>query len=822
MESSDQVSLLSLSSFSTSFHSLFFRAAIDVVNFLSSRYGIRVTPEEVKQTILRGLGGGDGDDDVIDLSEVVAILIIPELIKCARQIAYGPLRQKERDEFKSDWQYNEYMRRFELADARMPDPGILQIVLNNILQDVTGSTEPRPLDRQLVRDIFTAYGEDELVENDEIIDEMIAAASVVGTGDDDVEKNGGVQMLDLRSFSQALTSDTRLYDVEKETQLTTFYYDCMGTHYSTHVDRQSTGGGILSRFFKCCGRQSEELDSRALDQVASNDDCFWEQHVASIAVHRDGRPEKFSASILDGQSEKGGASETARAIEQSFVNDLDQNKPKQEKVPPEKVREVQRMVTYAAIDSTSGTYRDKGFVVLLWAAFVATFFAYLYEFNVEFGKKDCSTSASENEMFGCQLANGIVSWFIVMLELSIFGILFICLSSLGNSIYHVSIPANLLGMGAVASFTIVPFVKEFETDFFSTKKSKDDFSFMLIYHISLLLGCLILLIQLSNLIRSLLPKSLLERYPAMARWFVPKIAIEENRMKMSASWKLKAMLENAAALHQDGSDTTAPPARGMLSTKESRIVESSYGKALLNYQQSAMTYEQEKIGGFVWSVREYWSGRLHNEAGIFFPSSILAGNFAQGIIILFVIVFTVNLSIQEWEELEADDDATDDFVLMINSYLPTRAMILTAINVGMACGLVSTINIFFAYLPSTISTTLKFRAGLIPSLRDPRTFQQYRFAQDTTAAIFGSIFWSSLYTAFAVAVLIGSITFLSMWQLTSPFMYGLYATLLGLLITVSIKILFMIFFVRKRWFAGFYRSKPLNANFINGMCYQII
>ena len=85
--------------------------AIDVVNFLSSRYGIRVTVEEVKKTIFLGLGGGDTDEDVIDLAEIVAILTIPELVKAAREIKYGPLREKERDEFQSDWKYKGYKKR---------------------------------------------------------------------------------------------------------------------------------------------------------------------------------------------------------------------------------------------------------------------------------------------------------------------------------------------------------------------------------------------------------------------------------------------------------------------------------------------------------------------------------------------------------------------------------------------------------------------------------------------------------------------------------------------------------------------------------------
>ena len=83
---------------------------------------------------------------------------------------------------------------------------------------------------QLIRDIFTTYGEDELVENDDIIDEMIAAAKVTVADDEDedgdIEENGGVPLLNVRSFARALTSDTQLYDVENETRLTTFYYDC--------------------------------------------------------------------------------------------------------------------------------------------------------------------------------------------------------------------------------------------------------------------------------------------------------------------------------------------------------------------------------------------------------------------------------------------------------------------------------------------------------------------------------------------------------------------------------------------------------------------
>lgn len=62
--------------------------AEDIRVFLSSRYGIDVTDQEVKDTILQGLGGGN---DVLDLMEVMACLLIPTFLKAFYQINGMPL-----------------------------------------------------------------------------------------------------------------------------------------------------------------------------------------------------------------------------------------------------------------------------------------------------------------------------------------------------------------------------------------------------------------------------------------------------------------------------------------------------------------------------------------------------------------------------------------------------------------------------------------------------------------------------------------------------------------------------------------------------------
>ena len=56
----------------------------DITKFLMSRYGIKVTNEEVSQTIAKGFGGGglsEEDGNTLDLTEIVALLLIPELVK---------------------------------------------------------------------------------------------------------------------------------------------------------------------------------------------------------------------------------------------------------------------------------------------------------------------------------------------------------------------------------------------------------------------------------------------------------------------------------------------------------------------------------------------------------------------------------------------------------------------------------------------------------------------------------------------------------------------------------------------------------------------
>jgi hypothetical protein len=196
--------------------------AVDIINFLRSRYGIDITEVEVRRTILQGLGGGDDEEECIDMTEIVTILLIPYLLKAS--FVYLPHLKK--DEFLDDSNLGKKERRNrrELQDslrANNDDHDAVKDVLKMILGDVTGSTTPKKLDKDLIMQMFSFYGEKELLEDENIIEEMIMAATGEGgEGGDD----SGV-MLDATSFARALTSDVTVYDVNSELSLTTNDYD---------------------------------------------------------------------------------------------------------------------------------------------------------------------------------------------------------------------------------------------------------------------------------------------------------------------------------------------------------------------------------------------------------------------------------------------------------------------------------------------------------------------------------------------------------------------------------------------------------------------
>merc|ERR1740136_217601 len=187
----------------------------DVKHYLLSRYGIVATEEVIRKLIFKGLAGGDGEDDSIDIAEIVAILLIPFLSKITDQSNEA----ENLDEFSEEDEEHESVRRQNIQ-IRKESKEIISEILNTILQETTGSSEPRPLTKDLLHAIFSQYDELGLIQNDDtLVDDMIKLAT---RGEDNV-------MLNSETFARALSDDIKLYNPTNESRNSTHYEDVFGT-----------------------------------------------------------------------------------------------------------------------------------------------------------------------------------------------------------------------------------------------------------------------------------------------------------------------------------------------------------------------------------------------------------------------------------------------------------------------------------------------------------------------------------------------------------------------------------------------------------------
>jgi hypothetical protein len=171
----------------------------------------------------------------------------------------------------------------------------------------------------------------------------------------------------------------------------------------------------------------------------------------------------------------------------------------------------------------------------------------------------------------------------------------------------------------------------------------------------------------------------------------------------------------------------------------------------------------------------------------------------------------------------------------------------TAAAVALAAALVATLGIAIVYIPSFVSTVLKFRSGYYASLRGGEPFQQLRSNSNQVTTLLGNAFWGAVYSGFLAALFAGGVAFFAVWSVSQassnqsgsqlPLLVAPCATQLICVLPIQetsteVMALFAIFvgfhgalfvyFVAIRLFRGlyipsFYRHHPAAVNFFNAM-----
>jgi hypothetical protein len=351
----------------------------DIKLYLRSRFGIEVTLEQVRSTILNGFGGGGGEEsdsdseEVIDMMELTTIILIPLLLKAAVVEGDG----------------------IPLPEGILPPPErLLEDVVAMIVHDSGASAfdtskDGIPMvDAHLVKNILLLYGENEMANDESLIQEMVDACldrRVEEETDDEVGNAGGHVAFVPKSFGRALTRDVTLYDLTNERKQSSLIQDVFGNTRNTPHPRRTVASKASMMEPSDKTTHVEEMDH---------------QHARTSGVGK-----KVSEITNKGQE----------------------------------ITEIRRIYTAPAIDIQAGTYRSKTLIVSVWGCVLfASILAYLqtssglYDFDCGHLYFPDGTFGENFEGMACDTTESILDWLFRYGLFCFLGLLGVGLGSMGN------------------------------------------------------------------------------------------------------------------------------------------------------------------------------------------------------------------------------------------------------------------------------------------------------------------------------------------------------------------------------------------------------
>ena len=174
-------------------------------------------------------------------------------------------------------------------------------------------------------------------------------------------------------------------------------------------------------------------------------------------------------------------------------------------------------------------------------------------------------------------------------------------------------------------------------------------------------------------------------------------------------------------------------------------------------------------------------------------------NLTEAVYLLEKGIFTIRQSVEMFVTQTANSIPTSDAFF--------------SILVGGFAGFAAILGISLVFIPSYISTVLKFRSGVIPTLTN-KDFLLYRASGDQATILFGSCVWAAAFCGVICALLIGFLFFILIWDVTSQIVQAILGQIVGICVTIGLKMIIMIF-LRKMFVAAYYRKRPAASNVMN-------
>ncbi|KAL7565528.1 hypothetical protein ACA910_003808 [Epithemia clementina (nom. ined.)] len=696
--------------------------------------------------------------EYLDLVQVLSTIMIPTFSRIAYEAKYNvqPLPKRK-------LQSRFLLRILNISRQNLGIPNdndlpvyssnkILEMAKSALLLKSFSSGQHAPLmDESLVQLLLITHGEFERATNLELVKEMVAVA----------RSSSGC--LDEEALINAISSDlNECWDPTNENTPSSFFYDVFRErvpHKTTslapptdHVTRQGNPVAV---------NHAESLE-RVVEPATADEEPL--------------RPKNQ-------MNKRRGFFKCSR----------------QEKTGPDPDFNIKLSALDFVVDSQLSII-PASFAYVFFVLSITAYGTYIYQ-AVEINHTCVNSSA-----FWCKLAETIVSWALLAVLFTCFGLCFIVPLSIGNDPSNSSFENQFYALGIAVVYTVLPYVV--------LEGTQQNFSFTdsIATEATVIVGSTVCCLFAVQALISWLSK---DRNPGELEQPLRFLASSsfwraECRVYRAARRKIGIIIANALLLHEPDLPLSAKRHLKLSNTRRKEFA-STRDQTSRNFILRGERFED--AGGTFWTFWRLCDGSLFNDEGLWLNSRLMIIQASQlitgmiGTIFFFLATERMALEADDYRASLSEQDYPDN----IMDIFPTGDMIRRSFYPSCVVAIVIMFLITLLYIPSAISTVLKYRSNVLPSLGSPY-FQAYRKAVDLTYMNIGNAIYALVGSAALFYIAVGGVIFLFFWPVTSNGALVLLAWCIGIGVTVGLKML-LTMTCRAMQYKSFYRTRPFSANF---------
>mmetsp|Transcript_11005 Transcript_11005/g.16619 ORF Transcript_11005/g.16619 Transcript_11005/m.16619 type:complete len:884 (-) Transcript_11005:209-2860(-) len=463
--------------------------------------------------------------------------------------------------------------------------------------------------------------------------------------------------------------------------------------------------------------------------------------------------------------------------------------------------------TATSLDSALGSFRSFTYQLYLWV-FNLTFLLYV---NIGYGETLSGINCWHSH-FMCDIANNIWFWFTLGLVFWVTAALVFIPVSLGN----MNDPDSWLPL--ISSLCLLGYSLTGYINFMvhPTERAQEIVDSFVLYGPLMTLNLVISVILFVDMVSYPIGEFWNKRDDAKEdgesyylssfesrpyTFGVPTFKLKSDK-KLAAIFKTSRLINNALQLHKK-------PDTDKYALKESEVMR--------EYVLRGSAHE-ENTASLVWTWKNIWSRSLFWHEGIWFHSRLLVGQVTMIITTCLIFALMIHVTsnmVDTVEEWRADivDDSMSSASEFASKAIPKKGDVILSSIVGISVSMVVAITLISLQIPSTVSTILKYRTGVMPTLHDPFFTAKYRNNADLMFYNVANQLYALLGSMLLFWFLGGLAVFIYIWELTRDGMKALTALCIGLVVTILMKMVVVGEF-RKRYNQAFHRTNPAAANVV--------